>query len=74
MCLGRTAGDYDITFEVLYCGICHSDLDMVKNEWGITQYPVLPGLQWAQWMVVSAVDPILIASLLYLIKLQAHRI
>ncbi|KAK2975645.1 hypothetical protein RJ640_000670 [Escallonia rubra] len=38
--------DYDITFEVLYCGICHSDLDMVKNEWGITQYPVLPGFDF----------------------------
>jgi len=27
----------------LYCGICHSDLHMVKNEWGMTQYPVVPG-------------------------------
>ncbi|KAK2975646.1 hypothetical protein RJ640_000671 [Escallonia rubra] len=39
----RTTGDHDVTFKVLYCGICHSDLHMVKNEWGVTQYPVLPG-------------------------------
>ncbi|KAK3016421.1 hypothetical protein RJ639_006188 [Escallonia herrerae] len=39
----RTTGDHDVTFKVLYCGICHSDLHMVKNEWGVTLYPVLPG-------------------------------
>lgn len=30
-------------FKILYCGICHSDLHMVKNEWGATRYPVVPG-------------------------------
>ncbi|KAE8656459.1 putative cinnamyl alcohol dehydrogenase 6 [Hibiscus syriacus] len=29
--------------EVLYCGICHTDLHHVKNDWGITMYPVVPG-------------------------------
>ncbi|XP_021803651.1 probable mannitol dehydrogenase, partial [Prunus avium] len=33
----------DVAFKVLYCGICHSDLHMVKNEWGITTYPLVPG-------------------------------
>jgi uncharacterized zinc-type alcohol dehydrogenase-like protein len=28
---------------VQYCGLCHSDLSMVKNEWGMTQYPFVPG-------------------------------
>lgn len=28
---------------VEYCGICHSDLHMLKNEWRITQYPFVPG-------------------------------
>ena len=28
---------------VQYCGICHSDLSMVKNDWGMTAYPLVPG-------------------------------
>ncbi|GLU20240.1 hypothetical protein SLE2022_364500 [Rubroshorea leprosula] len=39
----RATGDKDVAFKVLYCGICHSDLHMVKNEWGVTVYPVIPG-------------------------------
>lgn len=27
----------------MYCGICHSDLHMIKNEWGISSYPIVPG-------------------------------
>ncbi|CAA2935067.1 8-hydroxygeraniol dehydrogenase-like [Olea europaea subsp. europaea] len=33
----------DVQFKVLYCGVCHSDLHMAKNEWGVTQYPLVPG-------------------------------
>ncbi len=32
----------EVDIEVEYCGICHSDLHMLKNEWGITQYPFVP--------------------------------
>ncbi|KAL3739640.1 hypothetical protein ACJRO7_020973 [Eucalyptus globulus] len=39
----RATQEKDVTFKVLYCGICHSDLHNVKNEWGITSYPVIPG-------------------------------
>ncbi|KAB1211054.1 putative mannitol dehydrogenase [Morella rubra] len=39
----RATGDKDVTFRVLYCGICHSDLHMIKNEWGSSTYPVVPG-------------------------------
>ncbi|XP_042490914.1 probable mannitol dehydrogenase [Macadamia integrifolia] len=39
----RATGDEDVTFKVLYCGICHSDLHCVKNEWGISTYPLVPG-------------------------------
>ncbi|KAF2290632.1 hypothetical protein GH714_014796 [Hevea brasiliensis] len=31
----RATGEKDVCFKVLYCGMCHSDLHMVKNEWGI---------------------------------------
>src|SRR4051812_11363366 len=33
----------DIEIEILYCGVCHSDLHMARNEWHGTIYPVVPG-------------------------------
>ncbi|KAL7165449.1 hypothetical protein ACSBR2_041183 [Camellia fascicularis] len=39
----RPTGEKDVTFQVLYCGICHSDVHAIKNEWGNTSYPCLPG-------------------------------
>ncbi|XP_058187434.1 8-hydroxygeraniol dehydrogenase-like isoform X1 [Rhododendron vialii] len=39
----RVTGDEDVRFKILYCGICHSDLHSLKNEWGNSTYPLLPG-------------------------------
>ena len=39
----RATGEKDVSFKVLYCGICHSDLHMLKNEWGNSTYPLVPG-------------------------------
>jgi len=39
----RETGEKDVRFKVLFCGICHSDLHMVKNEWGMSTYPLVPG-------------------------------
>ncbi len=36
-------GDEEVDVKVHYCGICHSDLSMIKNEWGMTQFPLVPG-------------------------------
>ena len=33
----------DVEVKVEYCGICHSDLSMIDNEWGFSQYPLVPG-------------------------------
>ncbi|PQL92364.1 hydroxyacid dehydrogenase [Apibacter adventoris] len=33
----------DIEIEILYCGVCHSDLHTVRNDWGGTLYPAVPG-------------------------------
>ena len=33
----------EVEIDVLHCGICHSDLSMVDNEWGISQYPLVAG-------------------------------
>jgi uncharacterized zinc-type alcohol dehydrogenase-like protein len=37
--LGKT----EVEIKVEYCGICHSDLSMLDNEWGMTTYPIVPG-------------------------------
>uniref|UniRef100_A0A0E0B2N8 cinnamyl-alcohol dehydrogenase n=1 Tax=Oryza glumipatula TaxID=40148 RepID=A0A0E0B2N8_9ORYZ len=39
----RAQKDDDVTIKVLYCGICHTDLHVVKNDWGNAMYPVVPG-------------------------------
>ena len=36
-------GAEEVEIKVEYCGICHSDLSMLNNEWGMTQYPFVPG-------------------------------
>ncbi|MBE1161758.1 NAD(P)-dependent alcohol dehydrogenase [Dyella acidiphila] len=33
----------DVAMEVLYCGICHSDLHQARNDWGWSTYPIVPG-------------------------------
>ena len=33
----------DVQFEILYCGVCHSDIHQVRNEWGNSIYPMVPG-------------------------------
>ena len=33
----------EVEIDVQYCGICHSDLSMIDNEWGLTKYPIVPG-------------------------------
>lgn len=40
--LGAIGAD-QVDVKVEYCGICHSDLSMLNNDWGITQYPFVPG-------------------------------
>ncbi|MGP8224726.1 MAG: NAD(P)-dependent alcohol dehydrogenase [Terracidiphilus sp.] len=39
----REPGPTEIAVEILYCGVCHSDLHMVRNEWGNAIYPLVPG-------------------------------
>nr|ASV46322.1 cinnamyl alcohol dehydrogenase [Lilium regale] len=39
----RENGPDDVTIKILYCGICHTDLHHIKNDWGNTVYPLVPG-------------------------------
>ncbi|TAL51631.1 MAG: NAD(P)-dependent alcohol dehydrogenase, partial [Methylovulum sp.] len=39
----RDLGPNDVQIEILYCGICHSDIHQVRNEWGGSTFPMVPG-------------------------------
>jgi uncharacterized zinc-type alcohol dehydrogenase-like protein len=39
----RAPGPRDIQIEILYCGVCHSDLHQIRNEWGNSIFPMVPG-------------------------------
>jgi uncharacterized zinc-type alcohol dehydrogenase-like protein len=39
----RAVGPHDVQFEILFCGVCHSDIHQVRNEWGNSLYPMVPG-------------------------------
>ena len=40
----RDPGEHDVQIEILFCGICHSDLHTVRSEWSVpTVYPCVPG-------------------------------
>ena len=39
----RTLRANDVAMEILYCGVCHSDLHAARNDWGNTVYPCVPG-------------------------------
>ncbi|MBC7471320.1 MAG: NAD(P)-dependent alcohol dehydrogenase [Ramlibacter sp.] len=39
----RTPGQQDVALDILYCGVCHSDLHTARNEWKNTVYPSVPG-------------------------------
>jgi uncharacterized zinc-type alcohol dehydrogenase-like protein len=33
----------DVHIDIAYCGVCHSDIHMAHNDWGMTVYPMVPG-------------------------------
>jgi alcohol dehydrogenase (NADP+) len=39
----RDPGPHDVLIEVLYCGVCHSDIHQARDEWGGSIYPMVPG-------------------------------
>lgn len=39
----REPGPHDVEIDILYCGVCHSDLHTARGEWGGTKYPSVPG-------------------------------
>ena len=41
----------EVEIKVSHCGLCHSDLSMLDNEWGMSQYPFVPGHEVAGTIV-----------------------
>ncbi len=39
----REVNSDDVEIDILYCGVCHSDLHTARNDWGGSAYPVVPG-------------------------------
>ncbi|TDX00740.1 NAD(P)-dependent alcohol dehydrogenase [Dinghuibacter silviterrae] len=39
----REPGPHDVRIDILYCGVCHSDIHQVRDEWGGSIYPMVPG-------------------------------
>ena len=55
----------ELVLEVLHCGLCHSDLSMLDNHWGVSSYPLVPGHEVVGRVVRvgEAVDPQVIGQL-----------
>lgn len=51
----RENGDDDVTVKIFYCGVCHSDLHTVRNDWGFTRYPVVPG--YDTYLILACIFP-----------------
>lgn len=39
----RDLRNNDVEIDILYCGVCHSDIHQVENDWGVSHYPLVPG-------------------------------
>jgi alcohol dehydrogenase (NADP+) len=39
----RKPGPRDVLIKIRYCGVCHTDIHFVRNDWGISMYPIVPG-------------------------------
>ncbi|MDB6061645.1 MAG: hydroxyacid dehydrogenase [Verrucomicrobiaceae bacterium] len=39
----REPTPHDVNIDILYCGVCHSDIHMSRNEWGFSLFPIVPG-------------------------------
>jgi uncharacterized zinc-type alcohol dehydrogenase-like protein len=39
----RSVGVHDVLIDIMYCGVCHSDIHTARSEWGPSIYPIVPG-------------------------------
>lgn len=57
-------GDEDVLLDITHCGICHSDIHLIDDDWGMSSYPLVPGHEVVGVIraVGPAVDPTRIGS------------
>jgi len=70
----RETGEKDVAFKVLYCGICHSDLHMAKNEWGTSIYPLVPGYVLNSVVLLSLVLSMSVNILILILNYEIHQL
>jgi len=51
----RESRDHDIVIDIQYCGICHTDIHQVRDEWGASTFPMVPGHEIAG--IVTGIGP-----------------
>jgi len=51
----RESRDHDVVIDIQYCGICHTDIHQVRDEWGASTFPMVPGHEIAG--VVTGIGP-----------------
>ena len=39
----RDPGPSDVVVDIQYCGVCHTDIHMTRNDWGMSVFPMVPG-------------------------------
>ncbi|MCA1581339.1 MAG: NAD(P)-dependent alcohol dehydrogenase [Acidobacteria bacterium] len=52
----REPGPRDVSIEILYCGVCHSDIHQVRDEWGGSLFPLVPGHEIAGRVIDAGGD------------------
>jgi len=52
----RIPGRQDVQFEILFCGVCHSDLHQIRDEWGHSIFPMVPGHEIVGRVIKTGAD------------------
>src|ERR1700674_1588644 len=52
----RDVGPHDVQIEILYCGVCHSDIHQVRDDWGGSIFPMVPGHEIVGRVTVVGAD------------------
>jgi len=58
----RPVGPRDVLIEIDYCGVCHTDLHFVNNDWGMSAFPMVPGHEIIGRVVSMGADEVLLST------------
>ena len=69
----NVTGDDDVTFDLKYCGICHTDVHIANNDMGSTKYPCVPGHELAGIVTVVGKNVTKYKVMLYMNPLSCSK-